>query len=91
LIAQKLSAQTSLIEQPIRRRRVNCVEGRDELRVELQSVRLYECERVIRLRAKVDSYNIESSPVVSGTGAAGAAEKIKQPWSPPECDEDASI
>jgi hypothetical protein len=47
---------------------------------ELDRVGLVKLERVTRLRVDVDPDNVEAGTVISRTGSALTAEKIKYSW-----------
>src|ERR1700741_2750157 len=60
-----------------RRRRVDSIEQRYELWIELERVRLNERQRIVGLRHDANADNVKASLGVADTGAAGAAEKVE--------------
>jgi hypothetical protein len=60
------------------RRGVDCIKRGDKLRIELERVTLDKPERKVTLRLVVHANNFKSSPAVSNSRAASAAEKVEQ-------------
>lgn len=45
--------------------------------INFERIRLYEFKRIIRLWIDVDSYDVESGSMVSGSRSTGTAEEIQ--------------
>ena len=52
------------------------IEHGDKLRIQIQGIRLNECEGIVRLRPDVYTYDLETGFTISHCGPTGATEQV---------------